>query len=611
MQRMAIPRMGLVLAVTLVMVASGLFIVGSSSGPTRTPMVGAVAPTATGSPAMVTADAPTPSAAAVSLRVHSELATDRVPAKDVFLPNFNAHVPLLDHIVSPLYTEAPAPMGLGYFGTQEVNGKDVGSVSYTASVEGTLTLDSLNSTYMDASGPDTVSVQLNTVLTGVDLFGNTSYQFWIQNVPEYIPHLGQLSFIDNIWNFSNPAFNFTANSLYKYDGFEYPPIYYFANGPTFHTAMPFTVRVYNNATLWHNRPVVYLNYSVTEANGQTVSGSYDRVVFNSTGSAPAKTPAPLPSFQLNGKAYGANGYLPNDAELMLGGSDDGSTMSVSDVQGTMQLLTIPNGTSSYQSVPAAYDFGTDTGETTEGMAEWASGGSSPEAHLGPGPSLLVPLWGLKGAAFGHVDQDLSVTPSNAFVFVSVGAKFHQGTAQWAPVLATGQADFELPAGTYTYQVLLSDFRPMTVTLGGTASMTLKLTPDPVLGVYTPLWAWNNAQLAAISQPGAPAPEPTLTSWSISPARSTRCSGSSTTSSTRCSWGSSSATRPTTFPSRTRPPSSSSTRFLARPRPSPSTGSRPSTTFSSPSATRRTSRSWTRRSFPDGSARRTRGFRSGT
>jgi thermopsin len=500
MQRRALLQLARVLAVTATMVASGLIVVGSTASPA--PATASGVETSTATPvASAGASAPIAAEAALSSRIHADLTAAHVPASEVFLPNFNAQVPIVDHTISPLYTEAPAPMGLGYFGTQEIGGKNVGTISYTSSVEGVLNLDALNSTYLDASGPDAVSIQLNTVLTNVDLFGNTSNQFWIQNVPVYIPHLDQLSIVDNIWNFSSPAFNFTQNSLYRYDGFEYPPVYYFDNGPTFHTAMPFTVRVFNNATLWHNRPVVYLNYSVTESNGKTVSGSYDRVVFNSTGLKPATTPAPSPTFQLNGKAYGANGYLPNDAELMLGGSDDGSTTSVSNVQGSMQLLTLPNGTSSYRSVPAAYNFGTDTGETTEGMAEWASNSGTPEAHLGPGPSILGPLWGLGGASFGHVTQKLNVTPSNAFVFVSSGTLFRSGTAQWAPVLVSGQGDYALPTGTYTYRILLSMYRPVTFTLSDNYSHLVTLAPDPALGVYTPLWAWDNGQLAAISEPG--------------------------------------------------------------------------------------------------------------
>jgi thermopsin len=492
-------RLGLVIAVTVTMVLSGLFVVGATiAGPATTsgPNV-ANAPAPLHAPSGPATAGPT----TVSARVHAELSADHVPDRDVFLPNFNERVPVIDHTVSSLYSEAPAPMGLGDLGVREVGGKDIGTVSYTSSVEGVLQLNELNATYLDGNGPDSVSIQLNTVLTNVDLFGNTNNQFWIQNVPVYIPHLDQLSIVDNVWNFSSPAFNFTQNSIYSADGVVIAPIYYYDNGPTFHTAMPFTVKVYNNASLFQGRPAVYLNYSVTESNGHTVSGSYDRVVFNSTLAKHQNPPAPPPTFQINGREDGANGYLPNDAELMLGGSDDGSTISISNVQGSMQLLTLPNGTSTYRTVPAAFSAGTDTGETTEGMAEWASNGSVPSAHLGPGPSYIDPLWGLAGASFGHIDQSLDVRPSNAFVFVSPGTKFNPGTAQWAGTPVSGLSDYALPGGTYSYEVLLSDYRPASFTLTGTGSMTVSLSHDLAEGVYTPLWAWNNGQLAAISQPG--------------------------------------------------------------------------------------------------------------
>ena len=484
-------RAVLAVVLCLTLAISSLTVIGLSA-PASLPAGSASAP-------LTTAETAGPSSLAD--RVTSELASQHVPLSDVFLPNFNARVSAAGGVISPLYSEAPAPMGIGDFGVQASHGVNVGTVSYTSSVEGVLTLDQLNSTYLDGQGPDTVSIQLNTVLTNVQLFGTVGYQFWIQNVPEYIPHLDQLSLLDNVWNFSNSQFDLTQNSIYSARGVAIAPVFYYDNGPTFHISMPFTVRVYNNATLFHDRPAVYLNYSVTNSMGVTVSGSYDRIVFNSTVMAHPKVPAATPDFQIDGQQYGANGYLPNDAELMLGGSDDGDTTSVTAVQGTMQLLTLPNGTSSYLPVPSAFDFGTDTGETTEGMAEWASGGATPMAHLGPGPSYLIPLWGAVGASFGHIVQTLQVAPSNAFVFVSPGPKFDQNTAQWAPVRLDGGARYELPAGEYSYKVLLSEYRPVTFTLNGTAAMSVTLVSAPHLGIYTPLWATGNAQLAAISQPG--------------------------------------------------------------------------------------------------------------
>ncbi len=480
------------LVVTGLLFLSGFAASGGSGATARASALSTAAGGASTTPAMT---------APVAQRVSAELAAAHVPQSEVFLPNFDANVPVTHGVVSPLYAEAPAPMGLGDFGVQDVNGSNVGTVTYTSSVEGVLQMDGLNSTYLDGQGPDSVSIQLNTVLTNVQLFGQTGYQFWIQNVPEYIPHLGQLSLLDNVWNFSSPAFDMTQNSIYSARGFVVAPVFYYANGPTFHVAPPFTIRVYNNATIVHDRPAVYLNYSLTTSNGVTVSGSYDRVVFNSSVAAHPKVAAVPPTFQIDGKHLGATRFLPNDAELMLGGSDDGDTTSISTVAGTMQLLVLPNGTGAYRSVKSAYNFGTDTGETTEGMSVWGTGGAVPTAHLTAGPSFLYPLWGVVGGQLGHVDQTLTVAPSNAFVFVSPGSRFDAGTAQWAFVPPSGTVQFQLPPGTYSYRVLLSEYAPVSFSLSGAGATSVALRSDPSLGVYTPLWAWNNAQLAAISNPG--------------------------------------------------------------------------------------------------------------
>jgi len=60
---------------------------------------------------------------------------------------------------------------------------------------------------LGAAGPDQFTVQLNTVLNNVDLVGNLSNEFWIQNVPVYYASSGTLAFEDNIWNFSSSSFS--------------------------------------------------------------------------------------------------------------------------------------------------------------------------------------------------------------------------------------------------------------------------------------------------------------------------------------------------------------------------------------------------------------------
>jgi thermopsin len=474
---------------TLVMVASA----AASAVPTTAhaaPSAGTTAPL-TGAPADI----------ATGARIQAEIHADHEPLSTVFPPTFDPDVTVQNHLVTPDYPYAPDPNGIGDLGTVGVHGATVGTVSYTSSVRATVTVNGLNSTYVQGFGPDSVSIQLNTVLTGVDLFNSSVYQFWIQNVPCYVESTHQLYFVDNIWNFSSPAYEFTPNSMWSYDGIQIPPIYYFANGPRFTTDYPFTVTVYNNASVVNDRPTVYENYTVTLSNGVTKSGSYDRVEFNSTGNARPTHPAPAPSFQIDGKAVGANGFLPNDAEIELGGSDDGDTTNINAVNATMTLATLPNGTSHFVSVPAAYDHAFDTGETGSGIVETATGAPNYVAQLSAGPSIARPLWGLPGSVPGQMTVQFHVQPANAFVFGSTGTTFNASAAGWAPLLENGYGSYTLPPGPYSFEVLFAnhDTKVVHVSSSGTLWVTLKANPN--IGIDTPLYAWGNAQLANISSGG--------------------------------------------------------------------------------------------------------------
>ncbi|HEV2317048.1 MAG TPA: thermopsin family protease [Thermoplasmata archaeon] len=464
-----------------------------SGGPGHAP---ATAARATSAPAAAGAAVTTDRAAAVlnSIRSH------HVPMTDVFLPNFHGSPSVSGGVVQPLYTTAPAPMGLGYFGVRDVAGKNVGSISYYRSIEGSATLNSVHPFYLQSSSPDIFTMQLNTVLTHVTVFGNSSGTYWIQNVPIYYANSQTLGIEDNIWNFSAPGAGMPTTTLSNYDGQVVAPTFYYAVGPSWHMPTPFTIRLFNNATVENNRPTIFFNYSITTSNGSIISGSFDRVEFNSSGTAHARHAAPMPSFQVNGRQYNAFGLL-NDAEIMLGGPGGGSTTTLLGIDGSMGLDLLANGTSRYASVPAGSSFGTDTGETSEGIAEWATAGPNPVAMLGSGPSLLQPLWGLVGAHSGFIHATFTVSPSNAFAFASVGAGFRAGTAAWAPVPTSGIASYRLTPGTYSFKFLLSDYRPVTTTVIGTSSTTIALAGDSRMGIYTPLWASDNTQLAAISQPG--------------------------------------------------------------------------------------------------------------
>ena len=489
-------------AIMVVPAGSAAPVAAASAGIT----VGAVAPASMNTAPAAAAPAPAHAltgAAATESRILSTLKSDGVAENHAFLPNFNAGstYSTAGTLITPLYATSPAPMGLSDLGVMEKGGKNVGTISYTSSVAGAVTLNNVNPIYVTSSDPDGFTMQLNTVLTHTDVLGSASYQFWIQNVPVYQPLTQTLSFEDNIWNFSSPATSLQASSIYSGSGYVVPGVFYYAIGPAYHVPTPFTVEVYNNASVVNDRPTVYFNYSITDTSG-SVAGSFDQVEFNSVLGTPT-SPAPSPTFQINGEFANPTNFLLNDAEIMLGGPGGGSTTTLFGISGSMGLWTLPNGTTTYKDVPAAYDFGTDTGETSEGIAEYATSGAHPVAELNTGPSILYPLWGVRGAHPGKETITIHLSPTNAFVFANPGSKFSESNAAWAPTPVSGPATYWLSPQAYTFKFLLSDHTPVVVHVakGGSVSLTVSLVSNTAEGVYTPLWAESNSQLAAISQPG--------------------------------------------------------------------------------------------------------------
>jgi len=287
--------------------------------------------------------------------------------------------------------------------------------------------------------------------------------------------------------------------------------FYYAVGPTFTVAYPFTISLYLNGALDGGLPAVYFNYSVTAVNG-TWHGSFDHVVFNATDPGGSGAPAAAPAFQVNGTGLGPSG-LPNDFELVIVGNDDGDTTTFFLINGTMTLRYWASATSSYTTVPAAYDAGSDTGETSTGVMPIYRTpllGGAPTVHLMVGPSFVQGLWNVSVATDGAREFVAKQSPDNAFLFVSPGNAFDQATAQWVPTVrlfgATHSVFYVPNAGSFELEWLLSDRVPANYSVTNLLPLANSSTPltvgpltvNTTLGGYTPLLAWGNAELAAIS-----------------------------------------------------------------------------------------------------------------
>jgi thermopsin len=438
--------------------------------------------------------------------IHDELRGRNVPPSALHLPALSAEGLPRSGPVAPTYAAAPAPMGVADIGLRNEGGVMAPYELNTTSAAGTIDLTGARSVYVDGDGPDMFGVQLNSVLTNVTLFGNSSYQFWTQNFVSYTSSSGQLSFGDNLWNFSDPFGALSANAIYAHgpNGTPVAPVYYYALGPTFTIHYPFSVTFYLNATTIDGRSAVYFNYTVANATMST-SGSFDWVVFNST--APGGGPAaPVPQFQIDGFGYDPIGLI-NDIELVVCGNDNGDTTTFFSIAATLSLEYWNASTGRYANVPSAMNAGADTGETADGVASFYTTPTTTD-QLALGPSFLTGLWNSTDPP-GERSISISVNPAAALLLVNPGTSRRPDLAQWVPSSPTGLTFFYVPnTGNYYVDVRLGDFVPGSYQLHSSAppnqtqSMGFGLAPDPALGLYTPLIIQGNAELAQLAPVGS-------------------------------------------------------------------------------------------------------------
>ncbi len=433
-----------------------------------------------------------------------------VPAEAIRLPNFAAADPGQSGPVQPTYAQGPAPMGIADLGLRNVSGTLQPYNYSTPSVEGTINLTRAVAASADAGDPGTFGVQLDAVATNVTLWGIPGFEFWTQNVAVYTPENDSLTLLDNVWNFSAPNASLTGNAFASVGptGVLVAPYYYYAIGPTLTISYPFTLTLYLNTTLTAGDPTVFFNYSVRNSSGIVASGAYDEVTFFAGASSSADAAPPI-GFAVNGSAYDPIG-LPNDIEFVLTGDGGGSTTTFYAMDGGMSLDRWVRG--GYAEVPAAFDAGADTGETSDGVLPYyrtPSVPGSPSVVLALGPSYVLGLWNVSAALEGARAFQGTFRPQNAFLFINPGTSPNASTAQWVPTLHLGAAasDFVIPnGGSYTFQWLLSDRTPVNATEDPLANSTLNplvlnLTAAAARGSYTPLLAWGNAELDAISSSG--------------------------------------------------------------------------------------------------------------
>jgi len=414
-----------------------------------------------------------------------------LPKRFFYIPNFNAMRPE-NPSDGPIYSNGPAPYGIADYGISN-SGR---YVLNTPSFEGVLNLSSFSSFYSgygsDDILPNYASIQLNTMLENVTVFGNGSYSFWTQNMVMF--NGKSLQFVDNIWNVSNSGATMYTNPFYKYNGSIASNTFYYSLGPQYNITYPFTLSFYNNVTVENNMDSMYFNYSLAYG-GKVHSGSYDHVLFNSLQSLKIHPPY----FQVNGYKLGANS-LPIDAELIFGGMFYGSTTTITNISGyeTLKYLSY----TSYKTIPSAYNVGSDTGESCIGLSSWWGYlKSSPVEYLGTGPSFVTPLWNTpRGTQSGYINVKGTMNPSYAFMFVSndPGVQYNAYNFSYVPT-SNGNFSFDLSPGNYELLLVSNGFAPYFYNVSTNTSITLTMSPKKIY--YTPFYLYSNSELKEMSQNG--------------------------------------------------------------------------------------------------------------
>jgi hypothetical protein len=402
-------------------------------------------------------------------------------------------------MVQPLYQGSPAPTGLADYGLSVApNGSLVASVLNTTSVLGVVDANATGIQPLDLynTEPDAYGLQLNAVLTDTVLFGRPGYDFWTQNVFEYFPSLRTMFLITNIWNFSGNPY-YLGPAIYQHGlmnggvyGYVYESLVDFTN-----ISYPFDLSLYLNSTLVGGRDAVDFA-AVLAGPGESVNlqAPYDYVVFNSTspGGSPLSAPA---EFSANGVAYNPEG-LTSDFELDFGGPGSGSQADLVAADAELGLAywdpAADGGAGGYVSVPSAFNYGGETGETSTGATvTWSNapagpGGLSPYGTMATGPSILAGLWNASGPE-GSYPVTIHSSPANAFEVVTPAV-----TVPWTSLT---ESLASAPSMRSQYQEAYSPALGETILFGGYSPATQTALNDT--------WAFSSRGWTDVSARGSP------------------------------------------------------------------------------------------------------------
>ena len=450
-------------------------------------------------------------------------------------------------VITPGYSAPPAPMGLADYGYGAGGAYAYNTSSFEASIdlasppnvtapgsEGVI--DPQGSALGLVGSPYEFSLQLNTVGTNFTEPNTSVGAVWAQNVLDI--NDSAIHFVDDVWNLTaNSSFAFAPNAIVSGCRGANVAVLLALEGGVYQCVggslsispadFPLSIDLFNNvSTNTAHQDVLAFGYAIWGHGVLLGAGDYDTLLFaNPSGLAPAH---PV--------AYSVNGFhrapaqptgfpeLLEDSEITFGGPIGGANAVFRSLHGTL-ALDYWNG-AAFTTIPSAYNFGSDTGETAVGVAGfWNATGVE---EINQGPSFLYGLWNtpsVLGVAPGAIQFQGSINESYGFVFVSnVNPLVNETNLSYVPTTVTGAFDSWLPPAVptfgsvyfteafapgnfsvlgpvfstnqtaYTFPVMPSSFGYLEAPLyldGGAqaASLAYNLTGRP-LAATTPYYLWN-------------------------------------------------------------------------------------------------------------------------
>jgi outer membrane protein assembly factor BamB len=358
----------------------------------------------------------------------------------------------------------PAPMGIADYGIGP-------SGPYEYSTKSFVGIVSIASLLTNRSGDNLVDFQLN-----VEFEFNTTCGlrvFWVQNVA-VVRTFGSVlrleNFVENVWNWSEPAAIMDPACISGGGSFGTPqdPYGYVCtregNFTPFNRTTPITITLnVTSAVSSSGEPTVSVAYDI--GNGLV---TYDMVTFTNV------TVTSTPSFEVKGFEYAPNDAFYESA-LVMGGTWGLTTDVLSDVQLQLEYWNGHN----YQTVPNAYNFGSNTAEKIDnvlsGLSHFSENGQI-FAEILPGAGELGELYNQSQTGVINITSPLTL----GTLYVT-NASDPNATA-WQIPFVSGEVAVTLYPGYYDLQLYnqygeLFDQGSFTVSAGQTLCLQATIPGD--------------------------------------------------------------------------------------------------------------------------------------